>query len=240
MTSYFRNDLQAAHEDADQAVELAARIGHLRAETLARDILFYVLYAWADWLAAREQAERGLELARRLGAQRFETDFRLNLALVLGAEGERAAAERHLDEAYAFSREASLAFAGPWILGALASATDDTDKRRWALAEGEALLAAGSISHNHLNFYQLAIDVALEDADWQAVARYCAALEDYTRPEPLPWSDFFIARGRALAAWKSGRHGASTRQELQRLADEAERVGLRVALLALKAALAEN
>ncbi|MDX1604803.1 MAG: BTAD domain-containing putative transcriptional regulator, partial [Candidatus Competibacterales bacterium] len=239
-TSYFQNDLQAAYEDADPAVELAARIGHLRAETVARDVLFYVLYARANWRAAREQAEWGLELARRLGAQRFEADFRLNLALVLLAEGERATAEQHLDEAYAFSRAASLAFAGPWILGALASATDDADKRRRALAEGEALLAADSISHSYLNFYQLAIDAALADADWQAVARYCTALADYTRPEPLPWSDFFIARGRALAAWKSGQHEISTRRELRRLADEAERVGLRVALPALQAALAES
>lgn len=239
ITRYFQNDLTGAYEDTQQAAALAARIGDRRAEILARDIQFYVLHSWGDWPAAREQIERGMDLARRLGSQRFEADYRLNLALVLLAEGQRAAAAQHLEEAYAFSRRASLNFVGPWILGALAGATEDAGRRRWALAEGEALLAVNSIGHNHLNFYQLAIELALEEADWAAVARYCAALEAYTRREPLPWSNFFIARGRSLAAWRGGQRDATTRQELQRLVDEAERVGLRTALPALQAALAE-
>lgn len=239
-THFYQNDLRAAQLDAQQAVELAARIGHLRAETMARDLLFHVLNYQDDLPAAREQAERGLVLARRFGGQRFEAGYRLYLGQVLLAEGQRDAAERHLDGAYAFSREASLAFIGPWILGALAAATDDTDKGRRALAEAEALLAAGSISHNYLHFYPLAIDVALDDGDWPAVARYCSALEDYTRAEPLPWCALFIARGRALAAWGSGCRDAATRRGLRNLADECERTGLRTALPALQAALSQN
>ena len=54
------------------------------------------------------------------------------------------------------------------------------------------------------------VTIALATEDWCAAERYAAALEDYTRAEPLAWSDFVIARGRALAAW--GRGSATLRQ----------------------------
>ena len=73
--------------------------------------------------------------------------------------------------------------------------------------------------------------------DWDAAERYAAALEDYTRPEPLPWADFFIARGRALTRFGRSRRDAALGAELTRLQDEAERVGLRVAPPALERAL---
>ena len=69
--------------------------------------------------------------------------------------------------------------------------------------------------------------------------RYAAALEDYTRAEPLPLSDFFIARGRALAAFGRGRRDAALAAELERLRHDADRVGLRIALPALETALTD-
>src|SRR5262249_45653739 len=45
---------------------------------------------------------------------------------------------------------------------------------------------------------------ALSTRPWDSVEHYAAMLEDFTRAEPLPWSDLFIARGRALAP-QSGR-----------------------------------
>lgn len=45
------------------------------------------------------------------------------------------------------------------------------------------------------------------------------------RPEPLPWSDFYIARGRALAAYGEGARDEGTVLTLRSLRDEAERVG---------------
>lgn len=65
-----------------------------------------------------------------------------------------------------------------------------------------------------------------------------AALEDYTRADPLPWSDFFIARARVLAAYGREKRDYATMQELKRLRDEAERIGLKTALPALEEALA--
>jgi hypothetical protein len=61
-------------------------------------------------------------------------------------------------------------------------------------------------------------------------------LAQYTRSEPLPFSDFYIARARALAA--RGRDRFDT-AELERLREEGERLGLRVALPEIVKAIEE-
>jgi hypothetical protein len=68
--------------------------------------------------------------------------------------------------------------------------------------------------------------------------RHANALEDYTRPEPLPWSGFFVTRTRALTAVGQGRADEAVRQELKHLAAEAGRLGYRVALPPIEEALA--
>ena len=130
-----------------------------------------------------------------------------------------------------------MAFMGPWLLGDLALATDDMDERRAALVEAERLLAAGSVSHNQLWFYPVAIETSLECRKWREAERCADLLEAYTRLEPLPWADFHVARGRALAAVGAGRRDDPTRAELTRLRAEAARVGLVSALGAIEAAL---
>ncbi len=84
------------------------------------------------------------------------------------------------------------------------------------------------------------MDACLGTGEWERVDRYAQVLEDYTRAEPLPWTDHFIARGRALAAFGRGNRDDATMQELQRLRDEAERVGLKLAIRALEEALAST
>ena len=79
---------------------------------------------------------------------------------------------------------------------------------------------------------------ALDLGEWDEAERYARALEDYTRPEPLPWSDFFVRRGRALAALGRGRRDESTKPELERLQAEARRLDYRIALPAIEQALA--
>ena len=58
--------------------------------------------------------------------------------------------------------------------------------------------------------------------------------------EPLPWRRFVVARGRALATHGRGKRDAATLAEIAELRGEAMRVGLRIALPALEAALAES
>jgi hypothetical protein len=105
------------------------------------------------------------------------------------------------------------------------------------LDEGEKILQAGAVSHNHFYFYAEGMEACLESQQWEEVERYATALEEFTRAEPLPWCDFFIARGRTLAAYGRGRRDDSTIQGLRGLRDRAERIGLRIALPALDSAL---
>jgi hypothetical protein len=105
------------------------------------------------------------------------------------------------------------------------------------LTEAEELLRGDSISHNFLGFYPRAMETCLQMGEWNEVDRYAQALEDYTSAEPLPYADFFIASGRALAAFGRGNRDDGAMQEVQRLRDEAEHVGLKVAIPALEEAL---
>jgi hypothetical protein len=186
---------------------------------------------------AREHIDRRVLLIQRLGARRFEA-FRLrDEAALLGAQGRRREAVERLGQAVAISRETGIGFMGPWVLGQLAATTGDPGVRRQALEEGERILRAGAVSHSHIWFYQLAMEAALGAGAWAEVDRYAAALEDYTRAEPLPLSDFFISCGRALAACRRGRRAAALTAVLERLRHDADRFGLRIALPALETAL---
>ncbi len=100
------------------------------------------------------------------------------------------------------------------------------------------MLGAGSVSHNQFFFYPDAMEVSLDAGDWDGAERYAAALEDFARPGPLPWCDFFISRGRALAAFGRGNRDDALKHELQRLNELAEDVGLKKAVAAIEAALA--
>lgn len=136
--------------------------------------------------------------------------------------------------------ESGITFKGPAMLVILACATNDADERRAALGKAESMLSEGSVGHNHLDFYEDAMEGSLRMAEWDEVDRYAQALEDYTRPEPLPRSEFFIARGRALAAHGRGNRDQASMAELQRLHDEAEGIGLKFVLPTLEAALASS
>jgi hypothetical protein len=96
------------------------------------------------------------------------------------------------------------------------------------------LLEQGCVGHSQLQFYVSAIDGALEQREWSEAERYANALEDYVRAEPVPWTDFFTARGRALAA--AGR-GVVDRIALDAVRRNALALGYAAAVPAIDAAL---
>ena len=122
-------------------------------------------------------------------------------------------------------------------MGAVALCLDEPNAIFGALKEGERMLEAGSVSHNHFMFYPDAIEISLNAGEWDRAERYSSALEDFTKAEPLPWSDFFIARGRVLSAVGRRRWDAELKAEVQRLYSEAERANIAIAMPALKAVL---
>ena len=237
-TQWFAGETREAMAQALAAIDAAAAVGQLRARTIAHHAAFFCCQSLCDGPAAFHHAEAALELARQLGARRFEAEALALRAALHREAGCRPEALADLGEALAISRETGMAFIGPVILGVLARTTDDTAVRSKALAEGEALLAAGSISHNHFLFRRDAIDACLEQSAWDEADRHAGALEDYARQEPSPWPGFVVARGRALAARGRGAGMATLGAELARLRSEGERLQHLDALVAVDAALA--
>ncbi len=235
---HYLNELEEALDDGVAAAEAAAKVGHHRAELLGRIMAYFALIDMGEMERAREPLAQAQALTRRLGARRFESQNLLCLGIVARSAGDSARALELVKQAMEISRDTGTSFSGPRILGFLGLTADDPAERRQALEEGERLLGAGAVGHNHFWFYRFAMEACLEAGEWDEVERYAAALEDYTRPEPLPWSDFFIARGRALAAFGRGERDVETMQRITRLADEARRIGFKTALPALERALA--
>jgi hypothetical protein len=73
----------------------------------------------------------------------------------------------------------------------LAHGTEDSELAARALGGlGDAEYARGRMVSAH-NRFSRCVELA---------RAYATALENYTRPEPLPWAELFIGLGRALAA----------------------------------------
>jgi class 3 adenylate cyclase/tetratricopeptide (TPR) repeat protein len=239
-TQWYAGDTRGALAVADTAIARAARVGHRRAEMVGHHAAFFCRHALMDFEAALRHAEAALKLAQQLGARRFETEALVFQAELQRLAGRRAEALANAEQAVKISRETSIAFLGPFALGALALASDDPTVRQAALEEGEELLRAGAVSHHHLLFPRDAIEVYLEAGDWDRAQRSAAELEQYTRSEPLPFADFYVARGRALAAFDRGQSDiAELAAELERVRDEGERIGIRVALSGIETAITE-
>jgi len=238
MTRWYGGDTRGALDDAQAAIELAARIGHHRAEAIAQHGAYQFSHSLMVYDAALGHAERALVLARQIDAPRFEAEALAFRGELRRCTGRRAEALDDLRQALVIARATGMAFLGPVFLGMLAVAADDPAARNEALAEGEALLAGNSLAHNHLLFRREAIDACLDAGDAAAALHHAVELERRTRSEPLPWSEFFIARGRALAARAAGADGSAATAELARLHEDGQRLGLLGAVVAIDAALA--
>jgi hypothetical protein len=218
-----------------EAVEAAAKVGHHRAEMNALCGVCNVTVEMGDSELLGAQAERALTLAQRLQARNWEPLLLSYSAWALYLCGERDRAHDLLEQAAA--NETALAFTGGWALGMLSVVTDVPETRVHALQHGKALLSKGANGANNFHFYRHAMNACWQSAMWEELEQFVQDLEDYTRDEPLPWSDFFIARGRALASVGRGeRHGSIT-QELTSLLEQANRMGYKASVPALEDAL---
>ena len=127
-------------------------------------------------------------------------------------------------------------FLGPAIYGLIAWSALDASTRSGAIREAEALLQAGSVSHNHLLFGRYATEAAISAGDWREAARLAAELERYGAGEPVPWAEFFVRRTKALA--EHARAPTSmTRQVLTELRADATASGIHCVLPTLDAAI---
>ena len=239
-TLHYLNELHSALDTTLAAAESSKKVGDRRAELNATACTIFIMHELGDINRAPALMERLRKLIEHLGARAWEPVMGWLMAELHETEGRHRQAIDEMVSAIAVARETSVGFLAPRMLGYFATITDDPVARNDAIKEAEAMLRKGALGHNFLGVYRYAMDACLRSGDWDEVERYAAALEDFTRPEPLPSSDFFIARGRALVAHGRGGRDDTTMQALKRLRNEAERVGLETALPALDAALAES
>jgi hypothetical protein len=237
-TRLYSGDWRGAKAEGLAAMDVATKVGDRRVEMNATGCVCHSVFDLGEYDLLEAHAEKQLVRTRTLGARAWEAQPLTWKAIVLQAKGCRSEARELLMQATSITRQVGRTFTAGYSFGASAWVmADDSAVREAALDEGEAALREGSVSHNYFWFYRYAIDALLSVNDWEGFERYAAALEDYTRDEPLGWTDFFIARGRALAAFGRGKRDDATVTEIQRLRDEAKRVGLGPALPALEEAL---
>jgi tetratricopeptide (TPR) repeat protein len=239
ITEIYYGTPNAGREHLKEALDLATRIGDLRNE-----LLIYLCYCegfliQAQYDDARTRAARAVDLARQLGARRFQAECTGILAFSTLALGRREEALQIAKESVQVSRETGMSYCGPVLLSLVARTTENPAERERALEEGEALLAAGCVSHSYINFYMHAIEVSLEQERWNEARRYASALETYTATEPLPFTNLLVQRARALANLGEGVELDATRAALETLRGECMRMNARSALIAIDAALAE-
>ena len=226
-------------DDCRTVIDLVKKVGQARGELISRSTSSWILLDQCEFEQAEEHARRGLEAVEAVGARRFIPLFNDVIARIQLQAGDCVGALRLLEESWKVSRDTGVAFAGPVILGAMALATTDPDDRLEALRQGAAILSDGSASHNHSRFYRDAIEVCLRERLWDMADSYASTMERYFGAKSSPWSNFFIARGRALAA--AGRRGVDKAEaaQLRRLRDYAGTHGILASLPGLEAALAD-
>jgi class 3 adenylate cyclase/tetratricopeptide (TPR) repeat protein len=209
----------------DAARTAAVQLGDRHAEMLALESVGLLALMCNRYAIAEAAIRRGVELVVSIGARRYETSLFGGLAECALAGGRRAEAVEAVERAVAVARETGMAFSGPWVLGIQLRTLEDPHRREACMREAETLLAGAALSHNHLSYRRSAIEDALERREWPDALRHAAALEDYTRAEPLPVADFLIARARTLAGLAKRPNDALLRAEMARLRAKAERLG---------------
>ncbi len=239
-TFRYRNDPESALRDYREALDLAVRTRHLRAESVASYAGLY-LAEMGEPQEGEALLRRGLALSISLGSTLLQGAALTALSRLILNIGEPAEALALARESILLLRnsESGMAFRGASALGALALATDDDDERHAALDEGRTLLQSGSMGHNHFNFCEDGIDSCLRAGEWDEVEKFAQHLQDYTHEESLPYSDFLIARAQALAAFGRGERGEAIAAKLQQLRDQAVSIKLFFQVPALDAALTE-
>lgn len=192
---FYLLELPQALADGQQAVRDAQSIFFQRAELLGETISAMVCFEQTDFDQAAKHIQQAYELSIVLGAPRFEAQALMYKARIAQALADGEQANELLQHAFSVSEQIGHGFAGPRIMAAIALATCDEAQMVQALRDGEKMIAGGSVGHNPLFFYPMAIEASLHWQRRDLLEYYCEQFRCYTAAEPLPWSDFFIDLG---------------------------------------------
>jgi DNA-binding SARP family transcriptional activator len=237
VTAAYMGEFNLALAVAGESASLAKAIGDPRAELLGLSIRGNVELMRGEPASALEACARSTQLAHEMGAKRFEAEGMVLQALALRQFGRRDEAHALAARGADLAREVCPTYCGPWAYAALALLTEDSAACRALLDEGEHVLRRGCVSHNHLDFRPIAIDVCLRHGDLAAALRHADELERYTLAEPLPPSSFYVLRARLLVETRAPSRDASLTSRLTAALESAEDLQLRAAAVDLKRAL---
>ena len=230
----YLGDQGSAIRELEDAASLLDRIHDVRGAMLVRIIIGEILVDRGDPVEAGVPLFEALEISRSLKNQRMEVYTLYELARREMALGEVAAARQNLDEALKLGHATGIGFHGPRLFGLRARlAMNDDERHKW-LKMGENLLEEGANAHNFIWFHRDAIDACLGAKETYQVRYYCSALEKFVRADPLPWAEFFVARGQGLADFEDGHVDPST---LETIREQCHELGLFGAMAELEEAL---
>ena len=220
-----------------RAIEAASRVGHQRAEIDRAPRRLHVPGRARRTSPRPARAPSGLLRSRASSARGASRPK--GSAFVAAVEARARAPRRGRRAGQGGARDQPRDRHGlhrPRAARLLALYTDDADERRAALEEGEALLAAGSVSHNYSSFYPAAIEAALAPGlgRRRALRRGAGGLHPRRAAAVGRLPHRARPGARRLGPGRARRHGA---ERLRALRAHAERAGLRHALAALEAAL---
>ena len=142
-----------------------------------------------------------------------------------------SAARQNLDEAIKMGLATGIGFHGPRLYGLRARLAENDDERHQWLNWGEDLLREGANAHNFLWFHRDAIDACLAAKEMKQVRYHSSALGEFVMADPLPWAEFFVARGRALADCGEGHSDLSA---LENAKEQGQMLGLYGAIAELE------
>jgi len=216
--SLYLMDVAGSLQACRRTIELAVRIGHRRGELMARTQLGMV-DGWVrgNWREGQVEIDKAMDISRSLGSWRFQANAAYMRGLMAIRAGDDPVARGHLNHALELAGAGGMPFIGAQVFGTLARIETDPDQRRRYLEQGEQSLEKGAVSHNFFVFCECAIHASLKAGEWSEAERYCDKLAAYVDKEPFPWSDFIIARGRALSRAGQGETGEALLVTLQAL-----------------------
>jgi len=183
----------------DRVRALARQLHHRAAEVMADESEGWVRVAQGRYSDAVEPTERSLALAREIGSRRWMVFDHGLLAFVYWHLGRHADAQESVRSAFELMAEVGDRFFGGIAHAARAMMAEREGDLRRVLADGERSLAQGSPAHCHFWYRREAIEALLRVGDCEGAAWQAGALQAFAQAEDVPWVDFQVRRGRALA-----------------------------------------
>jgi tetratricopeptide (TPR) repeat protein len=221
----FNARIGEAHAEARRVFEVAHQAGNHRALAVVTVMLGFSSRLVADPDESIDFLDIGLAAAEAIAAPIRVAEIQMVGALLRSSRGDGADSLRELRAVVASNREHHvMPFNGPASLAALALVTPDVSERAALLAEGEALLMRGRWPHNHVEFGEYALSIALQAGDHDEVHRVAGQLRAYDSP----LGDLYADTAAAAVATARGAPDAS--EQVMAVRARIEKAGARVLL----------